>query len=198
MIQRVCALMCLCVLAAAPASAQLQRGQVLIGGNITGFDWGLNEGSAFVFTLTPKAALFIQDNAAVGGYADIGLSTAKDAGTSFNWGVGALARLYSGGARTAATSTGTTARSVRLFVEGNVGLQGVNPANGNSTNGLGLGVGPGVAYFITPNVALETLLKYNGIVGFGSSPTSGRLQLNVGFQVFLSGNRVRAEVDRLK
>ncbi len=56
----------------------------------------------------------------------------------------------------------------RFFVEGNVGIEGDNPATGDNTNGLGLGLGPGWAYFITPNIGLEALLQYCGIVGFSS------------------------------
>ena len=76
-------------------------------------------------------------------------------------------------------------------MEGNAGIEGFNPAEGDNTNGLGLGFGPGFAYFITPNVGLETLLKYNLIVGFGSSATSSILNLNVGFQIYLGSGRAR-------
>jgi hypothetical protein len=79
----------------------------------------------------------------------------------------------------------------RFFVEGNVGIEGDNPAVGDNTNGLGLGIGPGWTYFITPNIGLEALLKYNGIVGFGSKPTSSNLNLTIGFQIYLPPSRFR-------
>ena len=174
------------------ANAQLTRGNVLIGGDLANFDLGLNEGSSFTMTLTPKVAWFIRDNVALGGFADLGLATAKGAGTSFNYGVGALGRYYF------PAGTGNTTPTTRFLVEANVGIEGVNPSGGNSTNGLGLGIGPGITHFITSSVALEALLKYNGIIGFGSSATSSRLQLGLGFQVYLPGSRVRAEADKLK
>jgi len=80
----------------------------------------------------------------------------------------------------------------RLFFEGNVGIEGNNTAH-VSTNGLGLGIGPGYAYFISPNVGLETLLKYNGIVGFGSQAYSSAVNLGFGFQIYLS-NRAQKNI----
>ncbi len=172
-------------------NAQLQKGSVLIGGDLAGFDLGLNEGATFTMSLTPKVAWFVRDNVALGGYVDLGLSTAKGAGTSANYGVGGLGRYYFPKADV------NIARSTHFFVEANAGIQGVNTAGGNSTNGLGLGFGPGLAYFVTNNIALETLLKYNGIIGFGSSSTSSRLQLNLGFQIYLPGSKVKSEINKM-
>jgi hypothetical protein len=166
------------------ANAQIQRGNVLVGGNIADFNLGLNEGSYFNMTINPKAAWFIRDNTAVGAYLNLGLETAKGQGTSFLYGVGALARLYKGGNAVPAV------RHTRLFLEGTVGLEGENYSRASinaTTNGLGLGIGPGLAYFITPNIGLEGLLKYQGIIGFGTRATTSNLNLSVGFQVYLPG-----------
>ncbi|GAA4746271.1 hypothetical protein [Flavisolibacter ginsenosidimutans] len=175
-----------------PSNAQLQKGSVLIGGDLAGFDLGLNEGSTFTMNLTPKAAWFVRDNLALGGYVDFGLATAKGAGTNVSYGVGGLGRYYF------PTADVNVAKSTRFFTEANIGIQGVNTPGGNSTNGLGLGFGPGLAYFVTNNIALETLLKYNGILGFGSNATSSRLSLNLGFQIYLPGSKVRSEMDKMK
>lgn len=174
------------------SNAQLQKGSVLIGGDLAGFDLGLNEGSTFTMSITPKAAWFVRDNVALGGYVDFGLSTAEGRGTSASYGVGGLGRYYFPKADV------NVAKSTRFFAEANLGIQGVNTAGGNSTNGLGLGFGPGLAYFVTNNIALESLLKYNGIIGFGSSATSSRLQLNLGFQIYLPGSKVKSEINQLK
>ncbi len=174
------------------ASAQLQKGNVLIGGDLAGFDLGLNEGATFNMSLTPKAAWFVKDNVALGGYVDLGLSTAKGSGTNASYGLGGLGRYYFTRADV------DVAKQTRFFVEANAGFQGVNTSGGNSTNGIGLGFGPGLAYFVTPSVALETLLKYNGILGFGSSATSSRLQLGLGFQIYLPGSKVKSEMQKLK
>jgi hypothetical protein len=172
------------------SNAQLKRGNVLIGGDLAGFDLGLDDGNTFTMTLTPKAAWFIQDNVALGGYIDFGLTTIKDAGTTVNYGVGALGRYYFSKAE-------VDVRPTVFFGEANAGLEGVNYAGGDNNTGLGLGIGPGIAYFVNQNIALEALLKYNGIVGFGSSPTSSRLQLNLGFQVYLAGSKVKTEIKKL-
>lgn len=185
-------LVTLCCVVALSSKAQLQKGNVLIGGDLASFDLSLNEGNAFIVNLTPKAAWFIKDNVAVGGFIDFGIATAKGAGTTVNYGIGPLARYYF------PTSTVEVDRIFRLFLEANVGIEGVNPAHGGSTNGLGLGFGPGLAYFVTRNISLETLFKYTGLIGFGSNPTSSRLQLGLGFQIYLSGSRVKTEMRRLE
>jgi len=166
--------------------AQIQRGNVLVGGDIANFDLGLNKGSHFQMEINPKAAWFIKDNTAIGAYVELGLLTGGGAGTTVNYGFGALARQYlSGNALTAL-------RHTRIFFEGNVGIEGANNSeSGNSTNGLGLGVGPGLAYFITPNIGLEGLLKYRGRLGFGNETTSSSLNLNVGFQIYLPTRTIR-------
>jgi hypothetical protein len=165
--------------------AQLQRGNLMVGADIANFNLSLNEGGSYNFMLDPKVAFFIKNNLAIGPYATLGISGAKDAGTNFSYGIGAFGRYYIN------DSTINLLRHSRFFVEGNAGIEGFNPAEGDNTNGLGLGFGPGFAYFITPNVGLETLLKYNLIVGFGSSATSSILNLNVGFQIYLGSGRAR-------
>ena len=165
--------------------AQLQRGNVMVGGDIGNFDLGLDKGGNFSFRLDPKAAWFIQNNLAVGAYLVTGLSTAKGAGTSISYGLGALARYYMAGQQM------TNVRKSSFFLEGNVGIEGDNPSVGDNTNGLGLGIGPGWTYFITSNIGLEALLKYNGIIGFGTAPTSNNLNLSVGFQIYLPTAKLR-------
>ena len=172
--------------------AQLQKGNILIGADLADINLSLDPGGNFSFTINPKVAWFIRDNVAVGGYLLTGLSTAKDAGTDVQYGIGALARYYLG------ANDVNLLRHSRFFLEGNVGIEGDNPAVGDNTNGLGLGIGPGIAYFITPNIGLETLLKYNGIVGFGTKPTSNDLRISVGFQIYLPSARARAIRDEIK
>ena len=172
-------------------NAQLQKGNVLVGGNIANFNLGLNEGSVYNINLQPKAAWFINDNFAVGAYVQFGIAGAKDAATTLNYGVGPLARYYVNDSKINLLKHG------RFFAEGNAGIAGENVSKGgNSTNGLSLGVGPGYAYFITPNVGIETLLKYNGTVGFGNETYSNNLGLSVGFQIFLPGRATKNRVAR--
>lgn len=179
---------CICQI----SNAQIQRGNVLIGADIANFDFNLGSGSNFSMVINPKAAWFIQDGLALGGYVKVGISTAKDAGTDVLYGIGALGRYY------ISDKSVTVLHKSHWFLEGNVGIEGDNPAVGDNTNGLGLGFGPGFAYFLTPNIGLETLLKYNGIIGFGSSVTSNHLNLNIGFQMYLPGKKLRDEMKNVK
>jgi hypothetical protein len=171
------------------ATAQIQRGNVLVGGELSNFDLGLNESGSFVMGITPKAAWFIRDNTAIGAYTSFTFETAKGTNSKITYGVGALARQYK------SDNAIPAVRHTRMFLEASVGIDGTNDNRTTpktSTNGLGLGIGPGIAYFITPNVGLEALLKYNGIIGFGTEPTTSRLNLGIGFQVYLPSKAVRA------
>ena len=172
-------------LACTIAQSQIQKGNVLVGGDLGGFNLGLNSSGYFNLNITPKAAWFIKDNLAVGGYVNLDLATAKGQGTTTNYGVGALGRYYVNDPKI------NVLRHARFFAEANVGIEGNNYSGGNSTNGLGIGFGPGLAYFITPNIGLEGLLKYDGIVGFGSNPTSSSLDFNIGFQIYLPSRQFR-------
>ena len=171
---------------------QLQRGNVLVGGDLTNIDLNLNKGGNFSLAIQPKAAWFIRDNKALGAYFDLNLTTAKGEGTSVGYGVGALARYYFGDRDMQLT------RHTRFFIEANTGIEGYNPAVGDNTNGLGIGAGPGIAYFITPNVGLEGLVKYRTIVGFGSAPSSSNLSFNFGFQIYFPRRELRSAVNDVK
>ena len=174
------------------SSAQIQKGNIMVGGNISDLNLSLDEGGNFSFLLNPKIAWFIQDGIALGGYLTTGLSTAKDQGTSVTYGIGALGRYYISDPKV------NVLRQSRFFLEGTVGIEGDNPATGDNTNGLGIGAGPGWTYFITPNIGLEALLKYNLIVGFGSSVTSNNLRLGIGFQIYLPGSKPKELKEEIK
>jgi hypothetical protein len=171
------------------ADAQIQRGNVMVGASLADIDLNLNKGGLFSLRIDPKAAWFIRDNLAVGAYVNLGFETAKNAGTGISYGVGPLARYY------VSDRELNLLRKSRFFVEGNLGIQGSNPLLGESTNGLGLGIGPGLAYFITPNIGLEALVKYEGIVGFGSAVSNNNLNFGLGFQIYLPSSRIRSEIN---
>lgn len=176
----------LSLVALAPAAnAQLQKGNVLVGGDIADISLGLNNGNPFSFSINPKAAYFVQDNIALGGTVTLGLSTVKGGGTTTRYGVGVLGRYYVNDKNTNILKHG------RFFGEATVGISGYNYSSGGSTNGLGLSFGPGYAYFITPNVGLEGLLKYELAAGFGNSSTTSTLDLNVGFQIYLPHRQIK-------
>jgi len=172
------------------ASAQIQKGNVMMGANISDIKFGLDKPNVFSLNINPKAAWFIQDGLALGGDVNFGLATAKGAGTSISYGIGALGRYYG------SKGTDEVVKNSKFFGEATVGINGINPAgSGGSTNGLGFSFGPGFTYFVTRSIGLETLLKYNGIVGFGSSAYSHTLSLGVGFQIYLPGRSTARKVE---
>ena len=180
-------LLCVMLCAGLSASAQIQRGNVMMGGNIGDLNLGLDAPNIFSIDITPKAAWFVQDNIALGGYVDLGLETAKNSSTTTRYGVGALGRYYTG--------TDLAMNHGRLFAEATFGFGGVNVSDGGGkTNGVNFSIGPGYTYFITPSIGLEALLKYNGLTGFGNEGVQNNLNLSFGFQIYLPGRGTAAKV----
>lgn len=140
--------------------------------------------------LIQKAAWFVQDWLALGEDVNLGLSTAKNAGKNINYGIGALGRYYG------ATGANEVVNNSRFFGEATVGVSGVNPSVGESTNGLGFSFGLGFTYFVPASIGLEALLKYQGTSGFGSSAYAHSLNLGIGFQIYLPGRSTAAKVRR--
>ncbi|HKG08777.1 MAG TPA: hypothetical protein VKB19_20065 [Pedobacter sp.] len=172
------------------ANAQIQKGNVMMGANISDISFGLDKPNVFSLSINPKAAWFVQDGLALGGDVSFGLATAKGSGTDISYGVGALGRYYG------STGANEVVRNSRFFGEATIGVSGVNPSEGGNTNGLGFSFGPGFTYFVTPSIGLEGLLKYNGVVGFGSSAYAHQLSLGVGFQIYLPGRSTARKVER--
>jgi len=170
------------------AMGQIQKGNILIGGNLANINLGLNDPKIFSVDVTPKVAWFIKDNIALGGYINFGLETAKNSSTTTNYGIGALGRYYVG-------PEGELINHGRFFGEATVGFGGVNVSDADNTNGLNLSAGPGFAYFITPNIGLEVLLKYNGLADFGSTDYQSNLNLSFGFQIYLPGRSTARKVE---
>ncbi|HNP23118.1 MAG TPA: outer membrane beta-barrel protein [Panacibacter sp.] len=171
------------------AFSQTQRGNVLVGAELANIGFNFQEeNTQFSFNLSPKAAWFLRDNVAIGPEVLLGLNTQKGA-TSVDYGVGIFGRKYLGAGAT------NLARTTKWLLEANAGIYGTNLSGDEvektSTNGLGLGFGPGIAYFLNPNISLEALAKYNLTVGFGSSTTNHKLGINLGFQIYLPGRQVR-------
>lgn len=175
-------------------NAQLEKGNVLVGADLANFNIGLEEDAGFNVNLVPKAAWFIKDNVAFGAYAKLGFSKDNSSGpTTTIYGVGPLVRYYAGKEELKDLNF---LKHGRWFGEANVGIEGRNQSKGGgSTNGLGLGFGPGYAYFITPNIGLEGLFKWNPLIGFGDEGFQSNFSLNFGFQIYLPG---KATLNKVK
>ncbi|GAA4303000.1 opacity family porin [Compostibacter hankyongensis] len=168
--------------------AQTQKGNLMIGSQLANIGGVFqNNSNEFDFSITPSIAYFIHDNLALGGMLNLGLEAPKGAPTTFTYGIGPWARYYF-----ATPEELDFSKHAAFFLDGFVGFQGENHSKGGgSTNGLGIKVGPGVSYFITPNVALDAALDYNVVIGFGNATTVNRLAINLGFQIFLPTGKLK-------
>lgn len=177
-------------------NAQIQKGNVMVGTSIGNLNWGIKSKSTTSFKLNPKAGWFIQDGLVIGVEGLLGLTHIGGGGANtFEYGIGGFGRYYITDEKIEVLNR------TKFFVEANAGIQGQNQNKGGAdTNGLGFGFGPGIAYFITDNIGLETSLKYNGVVGFGSEAYQNNLILNIGFQIYLPGkamkNRVKSDFSK--
>ncbi len=172
------------------ASAQIQKGNLMVGASLADMNIKLQKGNTDLsLSINPKIGYFIQDNVAIGAEVKLGFAT-NSAQNSINYGIGAFGRYY------VSSKQLELLKHARFFGEVNAGLVGDNikpkGMSSVSTNGLGIGFGPGVAYFITPNIGLEALLKYNLGVGFGSSTTTNNSSIGFGFQIYLPTKKARA------
>ncbi|GET46610.1 hypothetical protein [Capnocytophaga felis] len=168
------------------ANAQIQKGNWMVGGQVANmkFTNGLN------IHLTPQAGYFVADNFVVGGLVDLNVFKVKGSSdTQTNWNVGGFGRYYVGKDHLNLLKNG------RFFGEGSFGFGGNNSSSGSTTNGVDLGIGAGYAYFITRNVSLDAMLKFNAVVGGGNTSGQGDLGLRIGFQIFLPTSKVKAALN---
>ncbi|KMQ62545.1 hypothetical protein ACM40_09705 [Chryseobacterium sp. BLS98] len=180
----------------ATANAQIQKGNWMVGTSLLSSNFGLNTGGGYDIALQPKAAYFVNDNVAVGGYVDLGIKKVTNGSpTDFTYGVGALGRYFlSPGEK----GVDNLLHHGRWFLEGNVGIGGRSVENGDSTTGLDFGAGPGYSYFITPNIGLEGLVKYRGRAGFGSEGLNSNITFNVGFSLYFPTSKAKEVANDLK
>ncbi|MEI7486406.1 MAG: hypothetical protein WCJ72_03155 [Chryseobacterium sp.] len=177
-------------------NAQIQEGNWLVGSSLLSSNFGLNTGGGYSIALQPKGAYFIKDNVAVGGYVNLSISKVTNGSpTDFTYGVGALGRYYlSPGEK----GVDNLLNHGRWFFEGNLGVGGRSVEGGNSTTGLDFGVGPGYSYFITPNIGLEGLVKYQGQSGFGNEGLNSNITFNVGFSIYLPTSKGKQIINDAK
>lgn len=175
------------------AQAQLQQGNILVGGQLANIRLGLGSTNLFSLDVTPKLGYFIRNNVAIGAEVPLGFTSTKNKATGntetvFNYGVGVFGRYYFAPKE---MDIDNLLNHGRFFLEANTGIAG--------TNGLGvgynIGFGPGYAYFLTPNVALEGLVKFQGTYGTGNN--SG-LVFNLGFQIHLPTGKLKTEMQQIK
>lgn len=189
--------------------AQLQEGTWMLGSDLGsgivspgssglfGFNFGLNDGAGYDLGISPKLGYFVSDNFVLGAIVGLGFSkSAENNGISAKttvYGIQAFSRYYLSNREIGLNDD--LLKSGHFFLEGNAGIAGVNVKDGPTTNGFVFGFGPGYSYFVTSNVALETSLKYNGLVGGGNTTYQNSLGLNLGIQIFLPTSQIDDVID---
>lgn len=166
------------------ANAQIQQGNWMVGGSVANVKFT----NGFSMSLTPQAGYFIKDNWAVGGRVNLDVISATGGGTSTNIDLGAYTRYYISPGE---AGIDNFLQHGRFFGQADVGFTGINQSAGATTNGVGLGIGAGYSYFLTPNVGLEGLLRFAGVAGGGNTNFNGNLGLAIGFQIYLPTSKAK-------
>ncbi len=186
------------------SNAQLSKGDYMLGtdlgsgltntqsNGLFGFNFGLNDGAGFDVGLAPKVGYFVSDNFLIGALVNLGFTKSPEfngeASKTTVYGIQALSRYYLSPGE---AGVDNLLKKGRFFMEANAGFAGANVKNGPTTNGFALGFGPGYSYFITDNVALETSVKYNGLIGGGNTTYQHSLGLNLGLQIHLPSSQAK-------
>lgn len=163
------------------ASAQVNKGQWLVGGN-AGFEsskYGdVDNSKVTSFTLSPNAGYFFVDNFAGG--LRLALESTKTKGlsdeayTSFS--LSPFLRYYFLPA----------AEKVNIFADASYGFGSEGRDDKESFNQFSIMAGPAV--FLTPNTALEFAVGYKSVGGdaIGGNDRYNTIGLNIGFQIHLN------------
>jgi outer membrane protein W len=169
------------VLTASIANAQTDKGDWMVGGNMT-INTTTNNSQ---FTLQPSAGYFFAKNFAAGSELTLSFGKFGDTRTSAV-GVGPFARYYfelkNGKFKPLIHADFSIANEVTKY-------QGLKTSNTVTS----FFIGAGGAYFINDNVALEAVAGFNRSKVESADPEGGFL-FRIGFQVHLLGQ----EVSRLK
>ncbi|RQO31184.1 hypothetical protein DBR32_09295 [Taibaiella sp. KBW10] len=177
-----------CLAVTTKADAQLQKGTFLVGGQLANINFGLGSSNSVSLDISPKVGYFIQNNLALGLEVPLGFTAIKGIDPTFRYGIGAFGRYYFAPKE---FNIDNILNRGRFFGEAGVGIAGQTDVE----VGFNIKVGAGYAYFITPNVALETLVRYQGTYGTGN--TSG-LGINLGFQIHLPSKKIKSEYYQIK
>lgn len=166
------------------AHAQTEKGTLLLGGS-AGMSFDSREGpNYFNVFVSPRIGIFVANRLALGAGVPFSFTSTGDFESS-SIGIGPFMRYYFGNGKVSPflEARGSLNRFSSQYREINGGMA----TNTSTTRSGGLGVG--LAYFITPAISLESMLSYDATrVGnrMGSNSTRGTLNLNIGFQIYLS------------
>jgi Outer membrane protein beta-barrel domain len=167
-----------CVLFSAAAVAQTDKGDWLVGGNMT-INTAKNNSD---FTLQPAAGYFFGKNFAAGAQLTLSFGKVYDTKTT-TFGVGPFARYY----------FNLTDPHFKPLLQADFSIlsQKIKESGTTFNNTVTtFFIGGGAAYFINRNVALEGLAGYNNSK-YENTPAYGGFSFRLGFQVHLLGSEVK-------
>ena len=160
------------------AFAQINKGQLLVGGNVGFQSMKQGDGSATNITFSPNAGYFFMNNLAGG--ARISFNSQKEEGDEDAFTVFTAApflRYYFMPA----------GKKLNIFADAHYGFGSASYGESASINEFQIAAGPAV--FLSPNTALEFALFYNSKGGEyyenGAGDRLSTFGLNIGFQVHL-------------
>lgn len=169
------------ILFCSAANAQLKKGDILFGTDIGNlFGRLLGERHPFDVNVSPFVAKFVTDKFAVGGKMSIGTDGHENQSIQHSFEISALGRYYFGDAN--------SQKRFRLFGEATAGFKKIDRyPYFEHKPGFGYGFGAGGTYFITPNIGLEGMLKYEGLANTKGS--YDKLNVTVGLSIFLPSRK---------
>jgi hypothetical protein len=161
--------------------AQVNKGQWLVGGNVSFESIKHGDGKATKFTASPNAGYFFIDNFAGGLRFELTSTKVKNADDADSrWSLSPFLRYYFLPAT----------QKVNVFADASYGFGKDGMAEKESFNQFAIMAGP--AIFLTPNTALEFALGYKSYGGDfykigGKEERENHFGINIGFQIHLGG-----------
>jgi opacity protein-like surface antigen len=165
----------LTMIAAQGVSAQINKGQWLVGGNASFQSQKWGEAKATSFTFSPNAGYFFIDKFAGGLRVDLTSTKPKGGDAKSDFLIAPFVRYYFLPA----------AEKVNILADASYGF-GSQKAEGESASQNGFAIAAGPAVFLSPNTALEFTLQYRSLGGdaYGDDRLNS-FGVNIGFQIHL-------------
>ncbi len=156
--------------------SQTNKGDQLIGGSVSLSIQSVDDNNFVNMLINPNLGFFFLDDLAAGGSLGLSYSKSGEFYSTFSLSIGPFARYYF-----------EMSEKAKAFVHLNllIGTTATKYGDEKDSDMLsGMGIGPGVSFFLTPQVAIESALTYNrsryGGDGYGD------VMLNIGVQAYLS------------
>jgi len=168
-------------------NAQLQKGKLMLGGNMMFSNFGLNNGGNYNIIMDMKSALFLADNFALGGKKTVSFKGSNDTKMISNYDFDLLGRFYFNKEKYQDLS-----QCGKLFLESSLGIGGIrNGQEDKSTSEFNMRIGTGYSYFLSPYAAVEVLIFYNRSIGYKNTNSFSVIGLSIGFQAYLPSSAIK-------